>query len=158
MSRAFSFLLFLVLTTSAAAPLAAQAVQAPYTEGSVWNLSFIRVKTGMQDDYLNSLRATFKRINDEGKRQGLILSYHIISAPSATAEDWDLLIMTEYKNFAALDGLREKSEPLVARVMGGQSERRTLAGRRNEVREIIGSKLGRELILRDSTAAGRTGQ
>jgi hypothetical protein len=112
----------------------------------------------LQDDYLNNVRGTTKRILDEAKRQGLILSYHLISAPSATPEDWDLLFMVEYKNYAALDGLREKVEPLLAQAIGGESQRRAFSGKRNELREIIGTKLGRELILRDSTAAGSAGK
>jgi hypothetical protein len=158
MSHAPSPLLCLLLTAAAAGPVAAQATRAPYTEGSVWNMQFIRVKPGLQDDYLNGVRATAKRLFDNAKRQGLILSYHLISAPSATPQDWDLLLMIEYKNYAALDGLREKIEPIAAQAIGGESERRTVAGRRNELREIVGTKLGRELILRDSTASGRSGQ
>jgi hypothetical protein len=158
MSRLFFSLLVLVLTAAASEPVAAQATRAPYTEGSVWNLQFIRVKPGLQDDYLNGIRASTKRIFDNAKRQDLILSYHLISAPSATLQDWDLLLLVEYKNYAALDGLREKLEPIAAQAIGGESERRTVAGQRNELREIVGSKLGRELILRDSTAAARTGQ
>jgi len=158
MFRVSRILALLVLTTAQTAPASAQATRAPYTEGSVWNLQFIRVKPGLQDDYLNSIRASTKRVLDEGKRQGLILSYHYISAPSATPQDWDILVMVEYKNYAALDGLREKVEPIAARALGGEAERRTLAGRRNEIREVVGSKLGRELILRDSVATARSGQ
>lgn len=153
-----TWIVALLMVTAQTAPVTAQATQAPYTDGSVWNLQFIRVKPGLQDDYLNSIRASTKRLLDEGKRQGLILSYHYISAPSATPQDWDVLIMVEYKNYAALDGLREKVEPLAARALGGESERRTLAGRRNEIREVVGTKFGRELILRDSAVTGRSGQ
>ena len=42
----------LLLLVAARAP----AQQAPYTEGSVWNLTFIRVKPAMGDQYLNDLR------------------------------------------------------------------------------------------------------
>jgi hypothetical protein len=158
MARTSSLGALLVFTATVAAPLSAQATRAPYTEGSVWNLQFIRVKPGLQDDYINNVRATTKHLLDEAKRQGLILSYHYISAPSATPQDWDVLVMVEYENYAALDGLREKVEPIVAKAFGGESERRTRAGQRNEIREVIGSKFGRELILRDSVVAGRSGQ
>ena len=95
MSRAASALLCLLLTVAAAGPVASQATPAPYTEGSVWNLQFIRVKPGLQDDYLDGVRATAKRLFDNAKPQGLILSWHLISAPSATPQDWDLLLMIE---------------------------------------------------------------
>jgi hypothetical protein len=61
----------LLLGTLAPATAAQQNI--PYTEGSVWDLSFIRVNPGMEDDYLNNLRANWKRIGDEAKRQGLVL-------------------------------------------------------------------------------------
>jgi hypothetical protein len=48
----------------------AAAQTAPYTEGSVWNLTFIRVKPAMGDRYLNDLRATIARQFAEAQRQG----------------------------------------------------------------------------------------
>jgi hypothetical protein len=155
MSCAHSLCLALLLTASVALSVEAQSSAAPYSEGSVWSLSFIRVKPGMDDDYLNNLRANWKRINDEAKRQGLVLSYKVISAPAANREDWDLLLMVEFKNMAALDGLRERLDPIQGRIVGQASEQRTRAQQRNEIREIIGGKLGREFILRDSVGAGR---
>jgi hypothetical protein len=140
-----------VLLLAALAPVTAAQQTAPYTEGPVWDLGFIRVNPGMEDDYLNNLRANWKRIGDEAKRQGLVLSYKVISTPAANRDDWDLLLMVEYKNMAALDGLRQKYEPIMAKLIGPQTERRSRAAQRNEIREIIGGKLGRELILRDST-------
>jgi len=40
---------------------------APYTQGTVWSLSFIRVVPGMGDDYLRSLGTTWKRVMDVAK-------------------------------------------------------------------------------------------
>jgi hypothetical protein len=154
MWRAHPLSLALLITAGITLSAEAQSSAAPYTEGSVWSLSFIRVKPGMDDDYLNNLRANWKRINDEAKRQGLVLSYKVISAAAANREDWDLLLMVEFKNMAALDGLRAKFDPIQGRMIGPDSEQRTRAQQRNEIREIIGGKLGREFILRDSAGAG----
>jgi hypothetical protein len=145
-----------VLLLAALAPTTAAQQNVPYTEGSVWDLSFIRVNPGLEDDYLNNLRANWKRIGDEAKRQGLVLSYKVISTPAANRDDWGLLLMVEYKNMAALDGLRQKYEPIMAKLIGPQTERRSRAVQRSEIREIVGGKLGRELILRDSTVQQAT--
>jgi len=145
-----------VLLLGTLAPATAAQQNIPYTEGSVWDLSFIRVAPGMEDDYLNNLRANWKRVGDEAKRQGLVLSYKVIATPAANRDDWGLLLMIEYKNMAAFDGLRQKFEPIAAKLIGSQTERRTRAVQRNEIREIIGNKLGRELILRDSTVQQAT--
>jgi hypothetical protein len=151
-----SLSLALLLTVGLAVPLGAQATAIPYREGSVWNLTFVRVKPGMDDDYLNNLRVNWKRINDVARRQGLVRSYKVISATAANRDDWDLLLMVEYKNMAALDSLREKFEPIQEQIVGQQSEQRSRAIQRNQIREIIGGKLGRELILRDSVTGVRS--
>jgi hypothetical protein len=134
----------------------AVAQTAPYTEGSVWNLTFIRVNPAMGDRYLNDLRATVARNFAEAQRQGLLLSWKLLRAPAANRDDWDVMIMAEYRNMAALDGLREKSEPIAAKVGGSAEERQARAEKRTELREIIGSKLARELILRDSVVTRAT--
>ena len=71
----------LLLFVAARAP----AQQAPYTEGSVWNLTFIRVKPAMGDQYLNDLRGTIARQFAEAKRQGLLLSWKRLDRPRRTA-------------------------------------------------------------------------
>ena len=49
---------------------------------------------------------------------------------------------------AAFDGLREKTEPIMAKVLGGQDAQRQLAVKRLDVREILGTKTMREVILK----------
>jgi hypothetical protein len=136
---------FLVLMATGAS-----AQQAPYTEGSVWNLTFIRVKPAMGDRYLNDLRASVARQFAAAQREGLLLSWKLLRSPAANRDDWDVMIMAEYRNMAALDGLREKSEPIAVKVAGTAAERQAAAVARTELREILGSKLARELNLRDS--------
>ncbi len=148
--RAFTAL---VALAALGAP-AASAQAAPYTEGSVWNLTFIRVKPAMGDRYLNDLRATIARSFAESQRQGTILSWKLLRSPAANRDDWDVMIMAEYKNMAALDGLRERNEPIARKILGTPAEREAKGVARTELREIIGSKLARELILRDSVVAG----
>lgn len=113
-------------------------------------MSMARVKSGRGDDYYNDLHASLKRQLDEAKRQGLVLSYKLISTDATNPTDWNMLLMVEYKNVAALDGLREKMDPIASCTIGSRVERRDRAWERNEVREVIGTKLGREIILRDS--------
>ena len=108
----------------------------------------VRTTTGMADDYLRSLAATYKRINEEAKKQGLILSYKIISTDAMGPDDWDLLLMEEYKNWAAFDGLRDKMEPISKKVVGDEAANRQLMTKRLDVRRIVGSKSGQELILK----------
>ncbi|HEY6101028.1 MAG TPA: hypothetical protein VIW03_16450 [Anaeromyxobacter sp.] len=121
---------------------------APYQEGTVWNLTFVRTVAGMGDDYLKSLSTTWRRTMDEAKKQGVVVSYKILSMPATRPDDWDLLLMVEYRSWAALDGLDAKLRAIEARIIGGQDQMRTLMTKRLEIRQILGEKTGQELILK----------
>ena len=57
---------------------------APYTEGAVWQITMVKTKPGMSDDYLKALAKIFKSTNDEAKRQGIITDYKILAGDAAT--------------------------------------------------------------------------
>jgi hypothetical protein len=80
---------------------------APYTEGPVWTITMVKTKHGMTDDYLKAIAKTFKGASEEAKEQGLIVDYKILLANGSSAQDYDILLMTEYKSMRALDNLRE---------------------------------------------------
>ncbi len=71
--------LFLV----AAQPSIAQ--EKPYREGTVWSVSFIRVKPGMFDVYMRDLAVQRKKLMDEAKKQGLIVSERMLAARQQVA-------------------------------------------------------------------------
>jgi hypothetical protein len=121
---------------------------APYTEGSVWNVTMVKTKYGMSDDYLKGLAKTFKGTLDEAKKQNLIMDYKILIGDAANAQDYDILLMVESKNMAAFDNSREKFDPIARKVEGAPDQQRATATKRMEIREILGSKLMREVTLK----------
>lgn len=121
---------------------------APYTEGPVWQITMVKTKPGMSDDYLKSLAQTVKTTSDEAKKQGIIMDYKILLGDASDPHDYNILIMQEVKNFAAYDGFREKIDPIVKKLVGNQDQQRQLAIKRIEVREILGSKRMREITLK----------
>ncbi|MBI2993750.1 MAG: hypothetical protein HYY48_06175 [Gammaproteobacteria bacterium] len=125
----------------------ALADERPYTDGSVWAMSMIRTADGLDDVYLESLGKTLKPIFDEAQKQGLILSYKIIGANAGGLDDWNILIMVEYKNWAAFDGLSEKFEPISRKVMS-KTEETDLMEKRLTVRRFVANKTGQEIILK----------
>jgi hypothetical protein len=138
----------ITLITFSPAAEAQQGEGLPYTNGSVWTISMIRTTPGFRDDYLRSLATTWKRVTEEGKKQGLILSYKILSANPAGPDDWDLMLLVELKNWAALDGIDEKFDALQRRIVGNEDAQRQLATKRIEVRRILGGKNAREIFLK----------
>ena len=139
MLTAFSFV---------AASLCLGQSDAPYTEGPVWTISMIKTKPGMADDYLKNLAQIYKAVNDEAKKQGIIMDYKILLGNDSTPQDFDILLMQEFKNMAAFDGLREKTDPIAKKLIGSEDVQRQGAVKRMEIREIMGNKLMREITLK----------
>jgi hypothetical protein len=121
---------------------------APYTEGPVWQITMVKAKPGMEDEYLKSLAKTFKGTLEEAKKQNLILDYKILLGAAATPQDFDILLMVESKNMAALDNAREKFDPITRKVVGTTDQQQAIQVKRLDIREIMGSKLMREITLK----------
>jgi hypothetical protein len=81
----------------------------------VWALEFVKIKPGTFGPTMVYLDDNWIRVRAEAKRQGAVLTYNrvaderrvLIPAEESSNNDWDILLMTEYKNQAAYDG-REK--------------------------------------------------
>jgi hypothetical protein len=141
-------LAFVLFAISTLAPSLARADEPlPYTEGPVWGITTIKVKPGLWEQYIRTFAKT-KKVYDEAKKQGLIVSYKIISSEAAAPQDWNLMVLIEHKNMASLDGLTEKMRAIAASVVGDEGARKELAVKRLDLREYIGEKLGRELIFK----------
>ena len=131
-----------------AASLCLGQSDAPYTERPVWTITMVKTKPGMADDYLKNLAQIYKATNDEAKKQGIIMDYKILLGADSTPQDFDILLMQEFKNMAAFDGLRDKTDPIARKLIGSEDVQRQGAVKRMEIREIMGNKLMREITLK----------
>jgi hypothetical protein len=120
----------------------------PYTEGSVWSLSMIRVKPGMADVYFRDILPLRKKMNEEAQKQGLLLSSHVLSGSAYGKEDFDVLFLDEYKNWAAFDGINAKYDAIMSRIIGPEDKQVQVMTKRTEVREILGDKVMQELLIK----------
>jgi len=138
----------LVALSLGIASLCSAQSDAPYTEGPVWNITMVKVKPGMGDEYLKGLAKTFKGSLEEAKKQNLVLDYKILLGNAATPQDFDILLMVESKNMAALDNGREKFDPIARKTVGTTDQQQAIQVKRLDIREIIGTKLMREITLK----------
>ena len=121
----------------------------PYTEGPVNNFSYIRTKPGMFDKYMEYLGGNYKRVMEAQKKAGVILDYTVYTSPGATENDWDVLLVTTYKNMAALDNLQDRTDPIMASALNQNREQANQASAgRGPMRDLVGTRLVRELILK----------
>ena len=140
--------LSLIVALLALGTQASMAQDKPYREGTVWSVSFIKVKPGMFDVYMRDLAVARKKVMDQAKKQGLVVSEKILSGSASGRDDWDLMLMVEYKNWAAFDGLSDKFDAIALNAIGSEEKQMQLRVKRNEVREILGTKTLQELTFK----------
>lgn len=126
----------------------ASAADRPYTEGAVLNVASIRTEPGMFDAYMDFLATTYKQNMEAQKAAGIILDYSVYMAVPRGPDDPDIYLVTVYKNMAALDGLAEKTDPIMQKLFGDMSQRSAATIARGKLRTTMGSERIRELKLK----------
>src|SRR5437763_15423412 len=122
-------------------------VKRPYHNGTVWNISFIRIKPGMDSAYMNYLASSWKVEQEAQKKDGNIISYKVMSVEGHTTGEFNLMLMTEYKSLAAMEASEDKAEAVAQKVVGNDEAQMKGYNDRLAIREIIGDRLAREIIL-----------
>ncbi len=122
-------------------------VSRPYRNGSVWNIAFIRMKPGMDTAYLNYIATDWKKNQEASKKEGLILSYKVLTTEAHGAGDFNILLMTEYKDLATMEANETKADNLAQVVVGNDAKQMQGYKERLEIREVLQDRLAREIIL-----------
>ena len=122
-------------------------VSRPFRNGSVWEVSFIRMKPGMDVAYLNYIATDWKKEQEALKSAGISLSYKVLETEGHAATDWNLILMTEFKDLASLEANEAKADALTQKVVGTDEKQMQGYRDRAEIREVMGTRLAREIIL-----------
>ena len=118
-----------------------------YKDGPVTYVSYIKIKPGKFDDYMAYLGTSYKALMEENKKAGLILSYNVYSATPKNPNEADLILTTTYANMAALDK-SDEADAVAKKVMGDPALRNKKTADRGAMRDLLGSELIRELVLK----------
>ena len=118
----------------------------PYTDGPLWQVQFVRTKPGMSDTYLKNLSAGWIKVMRAAKEAGYIMDFKVLGAEPASENDWDLMLMYEFKNYAVLDGMREKMQTLEKKVFStGEDQLHKESVDRNNLRVLQGGRLTQQM-------------
>ena len=135
----------LALTTT---PSPAWADGRDYTDGPVVNSAYIRTVDGHFDDYMHWLATTYKKQQEAAKAAGLITSYRVLVVEARTPQDPDIILVTEFKNWAALDHLAGKMEQVSAKIEGSVEAANKSEVDRAKIRTVLGARTSQEAILK----------
>ena len=123
-----------------------------FTPGNVVLMSMIRTDANMQDDYLKQLSSYYVPMMTKAKAQGLILDFKLLTGASANEDDFDVMLMVEYKNLGSLDpdpARKAKWEAIrkeLDTAMGGEEKSKEMVKNYENIRDMKGNKMMRVQI------------
>ncbi len=122
-------------------------VKRPFSNGSVWAIGVIQMKPGMDNAYKTYLATEWKRNQEAMKKEGIILSYMVIETEMHSSNDWNLLLLTEYKDLASYEANQAKADNLAQTVVGDDQKQIQGYRERLHIREVLGNRLARQILL-----------
>lgn len=137
------WLLAIVLATCGTIALAQDAL--PYKDGVVVVVTSVRTQPGKFNEYFRYLSGPYSRIMNQAKKDGLLLNYSFMAAQPRSPHDPDLYIVETYPNMAVFDTMTEKMTAISNKVFGSVKQSDEADANREEIRQILGSELLREL-------------
>jgi hypothetical protein len=111
-----------------------------YNDGPVLNVASIRTVDGHFDDYMQWLATTWKKQEEAAKKAGLITRYQVLVVEARGPHDPDIYLVTEFKNWAALDGLGSKLDNVSVQVEGSVEKSNQAEADRSKIRTVLGSQ------------------
>jgi hypothetical protein len=118
-----------------------------FRDGSVWVLTFIRTHSGQDLAYLNALQDVWKKQMDELKKQGVIISYKALQTNASRIEDYNVLLMLEYKDIRTWESNAEK-QAVILQSIARENASSSQVLQDDKVREFYGANMGREIVFR----------
>lgn len=121
------------------------ADELPFKEGTVTQVSSIRVKEGHFIDYWTFLSTSWRQEMEEAKKQGIVVSYAVYEAYPKTPQEPNLYLVVEYPSLSMLDGIDDKMAAIDKKVWGSLKQADQSDAERESIRTVLGGELIREL-------------
>lgn len=107
-----------------AAPALAQPGSPNTTPGTVTRVVLVRIKPGHADPFWADVRQHLKPIWDEQKRLGILTNYTVATKSTLdNPDDWNVASTFTYANWAALDNLASRTDPITLAHYGSAANR-----------------------------------
>jgi len=118
-----------------------------YDNGPIWRVVYYHIKPGQGEPFWKDFRENLKPSYEALKQEGIITDYKVwTNVTTDSPQDWDVALGLLFRNWAALDQSDSKAATIVAKHYGSRDAMIEAGKRRNELREVIGSKLAREVM------------
>jgi hypothetical protein len=127
--------------------LPARAQNPNYDVGQVWRVTYYHIKPGQGEAFWKDFRENLKPVYESLKKEGLITDYKVwTNVTIDRPDDWDVALGLLVANYAAIDQLDAKAATSVAKHYGSREAMIEAGKKRNDLREVVASKLAREVM------------
>lgn len=129
-------------------PLVALA-EAPFEQGSYWEVTSVDVHPGHFDGYINNLNSLWRKQMDQLIKDGKVRSYKLLNNVHGRDGEPDLWLMVEWQSAGAMLDLPDSYwDDMMDKMVGSREEgsKRNIA--RGELRRIMDTTLVREISFR----------
>jgi len=131
-------------------PVAAQVGSPNLTPGPVTRITLMRITPGHADEFWADMRQHQKKIVEEYKRRGIITDYSVMTKVTTDdPNDWNVATSVSYKNWAALDDMGAKTDPVTLAHYGSVAQRNAAADSRRPHSTTVSSFLVRHQTVND---------
>jgi len=129
------------------AALPAFAQNPNYDVGPVWRVVYYSIKPGQGEAFWKDFRENLKPTYETLKKEGILSEYKVWTNVTVDhPNDWDVALGLMFPNWAALDQGDAKAATIIAKHYGSREAMIEAGKKRNELREVVASKLAHEVM------------
>ena len=124
------------------------AQDSSYSPGTVWNISNIAVEPGQFEKYMDYLAGDWKKLNEFGKKEGYVVSYHVLQVNNARIGEPNLILAVEYRDYFGNAEQLAQQKKLEAFLASSTRRMDAEFGDRKAMRKTLGGMELQELKLK----------
>jgi hypothetical protein len=118
-----------------------------YDVGPVWRVTYYHIKPGQSEAFWKDIRENMKPVYADFKKEGLISDYKVwLNDTTDHPDDWDVAVGILFPNYAAMDAVDSKAATIAAKHYGSRDAMIEAGKKRNDIRQVVMSKLAREVM------------
>jgi hypothetical protein len=118
-----------------------------YDYGPIWRVVYYQIKPGQGEAFWKDFRENLKPSYEAVKKEGIITDYKVwTNVTTDSPHDWDVAVGLLYPNWAAMDQAAAKAATIIAKHYGSREAMLEAGKKRNDISEVIASKLAREVM------------
>jgi hypothetical protein len=116
------------------------------TPSTVTRVVLLKVTPGQRPVFDQDMMDNQVPIFEEEKKAGILTNYEIFNNVTTNGpNDWGVGVALTYPNYATLDNLGERADPITLKHYGSAEKRQAAAEHRNQFTTVVSSRLQRTI-------------